>query len=368
MATKLPLVLYNGKLKRIQVGDETPGQSEATVVQSTGLIDNSEARSIGVLVEEDTSEARSIGVLVEEDTSEAKSIGVLVEEDTSEARSIANIADNLGSEAYSYAVSLANSVDIGLVASIATVSDSIADLAEGKASNADSVAERAASLARVAVATSDISEATSIAILAEDEASEARSEAKSAAIIGSQGLSEALVASEEASEGRSEADLATATGVSEARSLAVLAEDEASEARSEADIVAATFSVYTIAASAAATPREGRCVYMTTTANTVALARADAESTMPIFGVILHDGDTSVNVQAMNGLITEVKVDSSAGPPAAGDDIFVSGLEAGKFTDVVPESGVLQWIGTSKTADSSANIDLNYDAKEGITL
>jgi len=334
---------------RNQEGSEASSiaQSEIEVVKSIAL----SAESQGVLDNSISDRALSIARTSESQGTLDNSLSDLSDSIANRAESLAKKAESQGvldnsladaaRSVATLAASLARTADLSQANSIAVVADSIADLAEGKASNADSVAERASSLARVAVETSDISEASSI---------------------GQRGISIARLT--ESVSDRAESFAVVADSISDANESVADRTESLARFLSTADLHA-----YTITASSAGVPREGRLVYLTTSANTVGLAKANAEVTMPAFGVILHDGDTSVKVKTLNNLYQEVKADSDAAV-GAGDNIFISPIEGGKVTETAPtvDGQVVQFIGNSDQAVSSANIDLQFQPALTVTL
>lgn len=113
--------------------------------------------------------------------------------------------------------------------------------------------------------------------------------------------------------------------------------------------------------------REGRFVYKTGVGNQVDLAKADDESTMPAFGVITYDGDTTVQVRMLADMIDNIKADSNASP-IAGANIFISPVESGKVTNIAPETGVSQRVGNANRDVSEANVELNMRIGEAVVL
>lgn len=113
--------------------------------------------------------------------------------------------------------------------------------------------------------------------------------------------------------------------------------------------------------------REGRFVYKTGVGNQVALANASDEATMPAFGIITYDGDTTVQVRQLADMIDSVKVDSDASP-IAGANIFISSVESGKVTNIAPNMGVSQRIGNANRDASEGYLELNMRIGEAVVL
>lgn len=126
---------------------------------------------------------------------------------------------------------------------------------------------------------------------------------------------------------------------------------------------------YSIAASTAMKPREGYLVYLTDVKDTVALAKADSEDTLPVFGIIIKDKNHKADVKSINTIYRDVKVDSSA-LVMAGDRIFVSDTEAGMATSFAPteEGSVVQFIGTSDENESEGRINVQFQPGPTIKL
>jgi len=147
---------------------------------------------------------------------------------------------------------------------------------------------------------------------------------------------------------------------SEAKSIAVIGESVADKAESMARFNAIDdFRNYSMAASGAGGSRVGKLVHKTTTLDTVALAKADAEATMPAIGVITLDLDSAVRVKSVQTIYTNIKADSEA-TVATGDNVWVSTKESGKATSSPPNVGVCQLIGVADKAESEGNIDLQF--------
>lgn len=124
---------------------------------------------------------------------------------------------------------------------------------------------------------------------------------------------------------------------------------------------------FNISASTAGS-RVGLLVYQTTTPNTVGLARATSSDTMPAFGVIVQDNNVTCKVKTTPSILTDLKVDSSAAV-LAGDTVFVSHLEPGKFSHLPPPSiGVYQIVGYAKTSQSNKLFDLDFSPQISIEL
>ena len=152
--------------------------------------------------------------------------------------------------------------------------------------------------------------------------------------------------------------VAIAQGDSEASSIGIRAESIANAAQK---------AEHTYFTAPSVANRTGMLVYKTGTAGIVALAKADNEATMPAFAIVTKDGDSFVNVKMIPDMIQGAKLDSSA-TPLVGSNLFVSSLQAGRMTNLAPEIGVTQRVGSANTAPSSANIDLNFRIGEPIVM
>lgn len=353
MAIKRPIALYDGILKVLQQGDTTPDTSIAALAHSEAK-NASETASVAISIAE-----RGSGVL--------KYYGSQVGSDGANNNTTFTLPET-------FTVG-----DSGLFVYVngqkATISVSATTTTEYEETNSNTVTfgDSLQDTDKVEFYIFSIingdpyivaSKATSIAKVASEIASEAVS------------LAHLLVGSYAASEARSIAIAVESQAVLDnsiadrANSFAMVADSMADRNESIAVVISeAELKTYTIANSTAGQPRDGKVVYMTSTNNTVGLAKANSENTMPAFGIIVNDDGTSVQVKSLTTLYNKVKVDSSANI-VAGANIFVSVLEAGKITNVVPETTghVVQNIGIADEAQSSANIDLQFRAGMAITL
>lgn len=127
-------------------------------------------------------------------------------------------------------------------------------------------------------------------------------------------------------------------------------------------------TTFNIAASTAAEgSRVGKLVYLASV-DTVALAKANNDATMPVVGIIILDGDTTCNVRSRDGIVVEAKADSNA-TINANDVVFASDIEQGKITNNPPTTtGVVQKIGNAKKDPVSGSVEIIFDTETPIYL
>lgn len=109
--------------------------------------------------------------------------------------------------------------------------------------------------------------------------------------------------------------------------------------------------------------RYGMFVFQTNTPNTVDLATCGNITRLPAIGVIIKDKDTSVIVQTENINTTTVQLDSISANPEPGDFVFLSQINPGCCTNIEPESGIVQRLGTIKQIISQQTVIINYFPK-----
>lgn len=266
--------------------------------------------------------------------------------------------------------------------SMAMSADSVALKAESiaKLTGADtaSTAERSESLARVGGSIARRAESqgvldNSIANRAESVGTRAESVGKYAnsyahSLNGEQTYSYAVVTN-------SIANRAESIGYN-AVSLARLAEESTDISEAASMAVFATQTVFTIAASGAGGSRKGKLVYKDATTGHVALAKADNPATMPAFGVIVTDLDTSCKVGTLTAPYNVALDSAAANAPVAGDRLFVSRLQAGCATESVATSAesaagaraVTQIIGIANDAPAAGKVPTILNPGMSITL
>lgn len=98
--------------------------------------------------------------------------------------------------------------------------------------------------------------------------------------------------------------------------------------------------------------REGLLVYLTTTANTVALAIATSMVTSRIAGVITEDYGTTVEMSS-SGDVMGIKETAVLIDP--GDTLFLSGTDLGKITNVAPTTVSMVVSNVGKASSVSGN-------------